>query len=43
LEGSLDKVMVNRVFEVVVGKPGIPRWLLILIAHVAKTSPRGRM
>jgi hypothetical protein len=50
-EGSLDKVIVNRVFEVVVGELGTPRWFLMLtagkmspqLAHVAKAPPRGSM
>jgi hypothetical protein len=37
-EGSLDKVRVNRVFEVIVGEPGTARWFLILIAGRMQSS-----
>jgi hypothetical protein len=48
LEGSLDKVIVNRVFKVVVGEPETHRWFLMLTlagcspqsAHLAKAPPR---
>jgi hypothetical protein len=32
LEGSLDKVIINRVFKVVVWETGTPRWFLIFTA-----------
>jgi hypothetical protein len=37
-EGSLDKVIVNRVFEVVVGAPGTPKCFLILAAGRMQSS-----
>jgi hypothetical protein len=48
LRGSLDKVIVNRVFKVVVGELETPRWFLILtadrmqssVSHVAKAPPK---
>jgi hypothetical protein len=42
-EGSLDKVIVNKVFKVVVGEPGTPRWFLILTAGrmQSSVSPHG--
>jgi hypothetical protein len=51
-EGSLDKVIVNRVFEVVVGEPGhsdqfsyIDCWAGcgLQLAHVAKAPSRVRI
>jgi hypothetical protein len=43
LEGSLDKVIVNKVFEMVVGEPETPRWFLILTASrmQSSVSPHG--
>jgi hypothetical protein len=38
LEGSLDKVIVNKVFEVVIGEPETPRCFLILIAARMQSS-----
>jgi hypothetical protein len=38
LEGSLDKVIVNKVFEVVIGEPETPRCFLILIATRMQSS-----
>jgi hypothetical protein len=48
-EGSLDKIIVNRVFEVIIGEPGHQISFLILaadecspqLAHMAKAPPRG--
>jgi hypothetical protein len=43
LEGLLDKVLINRVFKVVVAEPGTPRWFLILTAGrmQSSVSPHG--
>jgi hypothetical protein len=50
LEGSLDKVIVKRVFKVVVWEPETPRLFLIWLtgkmqslAHVDKAQPRETM
>jgi hypothetical protein len=37
-EGSLDKVIVNRVFEVVIEEPETPMWFLISTAGKMQSS-----
>jgi hypothetical protein len=38
LKGSLHKIMVNRVFKVVVGESDTPKWLLTLTASRMQSS-----